>query len=546
MPQDAFTLRLNALELDRMLRGARINKIVQPSKDEVYLLLYTGKRTVKLVLNANASDCGAYFSETEEEPPLVAPNFCMLLRKHLQSAEVLGVSLVGFERILRFRLKSFSDFSSTEKNLYLEVMGKYSNLILTEGENILGALKTTALDMNAGRVIFPGMKYTLPAPQEKADPQDEEALKRALCDLPAEGDLARALFLRVKGIAASTAQTIASMYREGPLWEHVRAFCFSNEISPRVVLRDGVPSEFYARGMSEGVPFETLSEAQRFYYGERRRRAKFLARSRTLSAALSAARKKHEKRLAQILEKRKECEDCEALRKKGELLTAYLYLLGRGMKSCELEDYETGKTVKILLDPALTPAENAQSYFKRYRKQKRTLEAIAPQAEDVTRELDYLASLSAALSSAETEDDLFSLAEEMEGAGLLKTPEKERKKRAPIPFRTYEMMGFTVLAGRNNLQNDRLVRSAAPDDLWLHVQRYHSCHVVIRANGKTVPREVRQFAADICAKFSESSEDRVPVDLCPVKFVKKPKGGKAGFVTYSDFETLAGNPKNAP
>ena len=165
MPQDAFTLRYVARELDRMLAGGRINKIIQPSNDEVRLIVYTGKRTVPLVLNANASDCGAYFDGADAEAPLVAPNFCMLLRKYAQGAEIAGVGLVGFERILLFRLRGSTEFSTSERQLYLEVMGKYSNLILTENGVILGALKTTALDGTAKRLIFPGMPYTPPAPQ---------------------------------------------------------------------------------------------------------------------------------------------------------------------------------------------------------------------------------------------------------------------------------------------------------------------------------------------------------------------------------------------
>ena len=159
MPQDAFTLRLSARELNDALRGGKINKINQPLPEEISFLIYTGTRTVKLVLNVNASDCGVYFYEAEQENPLVAPNFCMLLRKHLQNAEILEISTVGFERIVALRLKCVSDFSVAERILYAEIMGKYSNLILTENGVILGALKTTSLDDNCKRTIFGGVKY---------------------------------------------------------------------------------------------------------------------------------------------------------------------------------------------------------------------------------------------------------------------------------------------------------------------------------------------------------------------------------------------------
>lgn len=545
MPQDAFTLRLIARELDQTLKGGRINKIVQPSRDEVFFVIYTGRRTVRLVMNTNASDCGAYFDESDGESPLVAPNFCMLLRKHLQGAEITDVGLVGFERILRFRLFGNTDFSTSEKELYLEVMGKYSNLVLTEKGQILGALKTTTLDESVRRMIFPGLPYVLPAPQDKIDPTDPVALAEVL--KKADGDLAHFLFTRIAGIAAPTAEAIAESYTGGDLAKHVSEYLFSDTVCPCVVEREGVPIDFRARMTTGARPFDTLSAAQTYFYGNRRAKKKFEGQARKLTSAVNSAIKKHEKRLAQTLEKRRECENCELLRIKGELLTANLYALEKGMKGCELQNWydESGGMLKISLDPLLTPSQNAQSYFKRYRKQKRTLEMLEPQEQETRAELDYLRSVLAAISSAQDGEDLASCEEELTAAELIKAPpEKGRMKRAKaeIPYRIYDFEGFRILAGRNNLQNDRLVRSASPDDIWLHAQRYHSCHVIIRTDGKKVPESVIQFAANVCAKYSESSGDRVPVDYCRVKFVKKPPKSKAGFVTYSEFTTVAGFP----
>ena len=231
---------------------------------------------------------------------------------------------------------------------------------------------------------------------------------------------------------------------------------------------------------------------------------------------------------------------------KGELLTANLYRLKQGMRSCELENYydEKGGTVKIVLDERLSPADNAQAYFKRYRKQKRTLEALAPQETEVKAELDYSLSLLAAISSADRMDDLKCLEEELQLAGLLKQPEKRRKQAAPeYPFRRFEKDGFEILAGRNNLQNDRLIRSSSPDDIWLHAQKYHSSHVVIRTNGRSVPEEVLLLAAGICARYSDAGQGgRIPVDYCPVRQVKKPPKARAGFVVYHDYKTILTEP----
>ena len=370
MPQDAFTLRLNALELHRSLTGGRVNKINQPAREEVSVLIYTGKRTVKLSLNANASDCGVYFSEEESENPLVAPNFCMLLRKYIQGALITGVETAGFERILAIRLHCVSDFQECERILYAEVMGKYSNLLLVEQGVILGALKTTAADEQCKRLILPGAKYVLPARQDKADPSDLTALRACLAG--AEGDLAHFLFTRVAGLAPCTAEDIAKSFTGGDLAAHVHDYIFSDEISPCVTEKNGSVCDFFARMHAGARPFATLSEAQAYFYRKKRRKAALEGMRRRLLSAVAQAKKKQEKRLAQIAEKQRSAADAETVRLKGELLTANLYALSRGMTSCELVNYydEEGRTVKIALDAQLTPSQNAQAYFRRYQKQR--------------------------------------------------------------------------------------------------------------------------------------------------------------------------------
>ncbi len=543
MPQDAFTLRLTAQELNTALRGGRVNRINQPEREELSLIIYTGKRTVKLTLNVNASDCGAYFSEDDRENPLVAPNFCMLLRKHLQSAQILGAEQVKFERILAFRFACVSDFSTAERVLYAEIMGKYSNLILTENGVILGALKTTSADEATKRIILPGAKYVLPAPQDKTDPSDRAALAALLKN--ASGDTERFLFTHVAGLAPCTARQIAESYRGGDLADHVYGYIFSDEVSPCVLERDGEVVDFYARYTEGAVRFASLSEAQTYFYAKRRARKGLENARRRLGNAVNAAIRKQEKRLAQILDKQKEAQDCETVRIKGELLTANLYALERGMKACELVNYydEAGGKIRIALDPVLTPAQNAQAYFKRYRKQKRTLEALAPQEKEVRAELDYLKSVLPFLAAAANAEDLKAAEEELTDMKLLKAPqERAKKKRPEIPFRAFEKGGFRIFAGRSNVQNDRLVRMSAPDDVWLHARNLHSCHVVIRTEGRQVPAEVLAFAAGVCAKYSAGKGEKIPVDHCPVRRVKKPSGSKPGFVTYTDFGTVLGDP----
>ncbi len=540
MPQDAFTLRLVARELGSALRGGRINRIAQPDREELSLLIYTGKQTVKLILNANAAECGAYFCEEDRESPKTAPAFCMLLRKYVQGAEILSVDTPAFERILRFRLLCHSEFQEKERVLLAEIMGKYSNLLLLEDGVILGALKTTSLDGNTKRMIFPGAKYTPPAVQDKTDPSDLPALRALLKGCT--GDRVDFLFAHVRGLAPFTARCIADGYRGGDFAQYVHDFIFSDEISPRVIERDGVPVDFVARG-TEGIPFMTLSEAQSCFYEKKRAQKRIGALRKRLLSAVQTAQKKQEKQLKQNLEKQLECRDAEENRRKGELLTSYLYMVPKGRNQFEAEDWETGETVRISLDARLSPAENAQMYYKRYRKQKRTVEILRPREEELRAELLYLENLTALIESAADETDLACIEEELLSVGLL-APPKEKKKaaRAPIPFRTYEFDGIRVLAGRNNLQNDALLRQCSPDDIWLHAERYHSCHVVIRCGGRAVPEEVLLRAAAVCALYSDGRGEKLPVAYCPLKFVKKPPHSKAGFVIYSNYKTVLGDP----
>ncbi len=545
MPQDAFTLRHVAHELHEALKGGKINKINQPEKEELSLIIYTGKRTVKLVLNVNASDCGVYFTEDEKENPLTAPNFCMLLRKHLQNAEILSVEQVAFERIIAFRLNCTSDFSACERTLYAEIMGKYSNLVLVEAGRVMGALKTTSLGAELRRVLMTGATYVLPAPQGKTMPTDLDGLN-ALLSAP-QGDMARFLFENVAGLAPTTAEQMCRSYTGGNFAEHVHSYIFSDERTPFVRIKDGAPTDFYARYEGEdGVRFATVSEAQSYFYGRRRNRKAMDALRRKLEHGVCAVKKKQEKRLAQILEKQRECDEMEQNRIKGELLTANLYQLRRGEKSCELYNYydEQGKMLKIALDDTLSPAQNAQKYYKKYQKQKRTLEALLPQEKEVRAELDYCQSLLSAVAVAKSEEDLRAVEEELTSVGMIKAPPvRGKKKKEDIPYRLFERGGFRILAGRNNLQNDRLVKSSAPDDIWLHTQKYHSAHVVVQTQGKKLPDEILGYAASICARYSDGkSGNKIPVDYCEVKRVKKPNGAKAGFVIYTDYQTVLVDP----
>ena len=568
MPQDAFHIRRLAQELNTFLVGGRINRISQVNKDELTFIVYTGKTTVKLILSANASNARVCLSLTEKEPAPVAPNFCMLLRKHLQNAEILEVRQHEFERIVELVVHCTTDFSECDRVLHCELMGKYSNVVLTEKGVILGALKTTALESENHRLLLAGVKYEYPAPQDKLSPFDGAGMRSRLQNyLSTHADgwekegLSLFLFENVAGLAMPTAREIvrrAAERNQGadilsesaavPLWEFVGEFCQNEPNRPCLKMQNGGYADFFAFPVAGGVETPSLCKAEDEFYTARESKKGFEDKKRKLETTVRNLKKKQTKKLQETLERLKDAEKAEEYRIKGELLTANLYKLEKGMKEVELENWYSPdmEKVKIALDATMPPSKNAQWYFKTYNKYKRAKEILTPMLQKEESEIDYTDSVGAAIAAAETELDLKEIETELIEMGLLRAPKERvggKKKEQAIPFREYEHGGMKIYAGRNNIQNDRLLRAAAPEDIWLHTQKYHSSHVIIVTDGGQVRDETLLFAAEICAYYSDGKDgDKIPVDYCKRKFVKKPSKSKAGFVTYTDYKTVLVTP----
>lgn len=568
MPQDAFHIRRLAQELNTFLVGGRINRISQVNKDELTFIVYTGKTTIKLILSANASNARVCLSLTEKEPAPVAPNFCMLLRKHLQNAEILEVRQHEFERIIELVVHCTTDFSECDRVLHCELMGKYSNVVLTEKGVILGALKTTALESENHRLLLAGVKYEYPAPQDKLSPFDGAGMRSRLqnyLSTHADGwekeDLSLFLFENVAGLAMPTAREIvrrAAERNQGadilsesaavPLWEFVGEFCQNEPNRPCLKMQNGGYADFFAFPVAGGVETPSLCKAEDEFYTARESKKGFEDKKRKLETTIRNLKKKQTKKLQETLERLKDAEKAEEYRIKGELLTANLYKLEKGMKEVELENWYSPdmEKVKIALDATMPPSKNAQRYFKTYNKYKRAKEILTPMLQKEESEIDYTDSVGAAIAAAETELDLKEIETELIEMGLLRAPKERvggKKKEQAIPFREYEHGGMKIYAGRNNIQNDRLLRAAAPEDIWLHTQKYHSSHVIIVTDGGQVRDETLLFAAEICAYYSDGKDgDKIPVDYCKRKFVKKPSKSKAGFVTYTDYKTVLVTP----
>ncbi len=546
MPQDAFTIKYVAAELNALLCGGKISKIVQYDRDSLTFIIYTRGGTVKLDICLSARACRMSLTDCDRPVPQNAPAFCMLLRKHLANAEITNVGQLPFERIVAVDFLCTSEFEKLNMRLYVELMGKYSNAVLTQNGVILGALKTTAIGENTKRVLFSGVKYLLPEPQDKILPDDLDALEKAFEYAPAD----RAAFIsqKVKGVAYSTALDMVELYGEKITAKDVHRYICGGQCNPSVTFLNGQPADFKAKCADpERREYPSVLEAQRAYYDYLYKKQTFEDAQKKLRSALYSAQKKTEKRLQIINSKLFECLGAEEIKLKGELITAYIYAIPAGADSFEAVNYydEEGGKVKIALDRALTPAQNAQQYYKKYAKLRRTQESVTSQKDEAEAKLGYLASIGAHISSAENLVDLEEIAEELKNLGLLKDENPKKKKAATPPFREFDILGYRAIAGRNNIQNDRLLKSLNGGDIWLHTQGYHSAHVAVLCGGGEIPDGVLLAAAEICAYYSDGrGGTKIPVDYTRKKFVKKPPASNAGFVIYSNYKTILVEPKS--
>lgn len=550
MPQDAFTLKYIARELAEVFTGGKISKINQPSKDTISLLIYTHFGTVKLTCDLSAKYCRLSVGETcPEVNPEVAPNFCMLLRKHLQNAEVLAVEQVNGERVVRFDFKCFSEFEITEMSLYFEIMGKYSNAVLVKDGVIVGALKTASLETGARRVTLGGAKYQLPASQGKAEQDNLAEIEKAFAVKGGyvDGGAAKFIAEKIAGVAYTTAEDIVALYGEEVTAEQVYSYLNEGEVYPCVVYHQGIAIDFKVKNSFGGVRRNSLLEAQREFYDYAVYKKKFEDEKRKLNSALSSAIKKVEKRLADLYDRLTECEKAEGIKLCGELITANIYAIERGMKSFDAINYydEDCATVKIALDPQLSPSQNAQRYYKKYAKLKRTEQTLTARKADEVARLDYLKTIESNLSLAENLLDLKETRDELVTLSLLPPPpklkggKKNGAKAAESNYRTFEYDGFCVVCGRNNVQNDNLTKGLDGEDVWLHTKTYHSAHVGIVLQGEKATDEVIKFAAEVCAYYSDARENgKVPVDFTLKKYVKKPKGTAMGYFEYTNQKTI--------
>ena len=532
MGLDAICLTAVLEELRGTLEGGRIDKVYQPSRDEIVLAVRGAGENAKLLLSASPNGPRLHLTKEVRENPAQPPMFCMLLRKHLTGARFLRLEQPELERIVLLRLESTDELGDKVlRTLVLEAMGRRANLILLDGEDrIIDCVRRVEGDVATGqRGVMPGLFYRLPDPRPGLPPLLERELDFRSDGASREESLAEKLE-RLKAAVGPEGYVPYGLVREDKLVDFT--FLPILQYGPETELRR----------------YESFSRLLDDFYAGRATAEKVGQRGADLQKAVGRVRDRVARRVAQQELEREATRDRERKRELGDLLTSNLYALRKGMKTVRLADYydPEGREVDIPLDPLLTPQQNAARYYKEYNKAKTAEVVLGEQIEKGKRELEYLDSVLEAIVLAEGERDLMEIRQELTDTGYLRRGAKaaKRMKVAAKPMEFRSTAGLRISVGKNNTQNDLLTaKQAGKGDLWLHTQKIHGSHVILWTEGRTPDAGSIEEAAKLAAWFSQGRDGKkVPVDYTPVKYVKKPAGAKPGMVVYTTYQTAYVDP----
>ena len=545
MAFDASVIRCLTRELDEKLTGARIDKIHQPQKDELYIVLRSMGGNYRLVISVNPSCSRLNLTERKYENPPQPPMFCMLLRKHLSSGKIIKIEQVDFERIIIFHIESYDELGDlTVKKLIVEIMGKHSNIILVnKDDKIIDSIKRIDISTSSVRQVLPSLTYKLP-PNDRKNPL--ECSEKDLPELD-KREPEKALLSEFSGISPQLATEIL---RIG--FDAVIGKINENRFNPTVIYKKGntTPIDFAAISLSQyGTDYdviekESISKAIEEFYEKKAHAALLNRLSSELIRLISNNIDRCEKKLSIFERQIQDASKREKYRIYGELLTANLYRIQYGDKEITVDNYysETGEKVTIQLEENLSPAKNAQKYYTRYNKAKTSEEQALIQKDKTEKELLYLESVADEILRAESPLEIAEIKEELRDTGYIAKDANARKKKETIskPLE-FDVNGYKVFVGRNNRQNDFLtLKTARSVDIWLHTKNIPGSHVIIqKKEGEEIPDEVILEAAILAAKNSKAkNSSKVPVDYTVVKNVKKPSGAKPGMVIYDHYNTI--------
>lgn len=575
MPLDAITVNALFVELSETLIGAKIDKVQQPEGDTLLLSLRGGGQNKKLLISAGVGTARVHLSTESYENPAAPPMFCMLLRKHLVGAKISGLSQPNMERMLIFELDTYDEmYVETKKQLVVEMMGRSSNIILTEADgHIIDCLRRVDGDISRVRQVLPGLIYRLPPEQAKPSffsvSSDEKVFlwNDAKSEIPADKWLMDTFSgvspLICREICYSATGDVSKAIAEFSD-EEKQAFInclisLDNRIQksayvPTMLITEEKPTDFsfmpiaQYENAAETKAYSDFSTLLEDFYTRRDRQEQMRRKSQALYKSVRSAHERELRKLTLRREELKKSGERDLNRKRGDLITANLYRIKKGDRIAEVDNYyeEDCPKLHIPLDPLKTPQQNAAKYYKEYNKAKTAERYLGDLIEKGEREEAYLESVMDEILRCESERDLAEIRRELTEIGFIRAQKsaKREKIKDTAPLRFLSSAGKEILVGRNNLQNDKLtLKTARRTDVWLHVQRVHGSHVILSTDGGEPDEKSLLEAATLAAYYSQAREGgKIPVDFTQVRFVKKPAGSMPGAVIYTDYKTLIVTP----
>ena len=570
MAFDGITIANIVADLDTSCRGGRINKIAQPEKDELLLTIKNNRESYRLFISASASLPLIYLTDHNRQSPMTAPNFCMLLRKHIGSGRIVSITQPSLERIVRFEIEHLNELGDLcKKYLIVEIMGKHSNIIFTnEDDMIIDSIKHVPPHMSSVREVLPGRPYFVPQTQDKLDPLtiSEDTFVTQVLLRPLS--ITKALYTSLTGISPLGAEEICyrasidggdsttslSDIAKSHLY-HTFARATSDiknkQFTPNIIYQNDEPIEFSSIALSmyddlASKPFANISELLETYYAEKnvvtRIRQKSVDLRKIVTTALERNIKKYQLQEKQMNDTKKK----EKYRIYGELINTYGYDVRPGDKYLEAINYYNNETVKVPLDPDLTPLENAQKNFEKYNKFKRTADALDTHLVETKNEIEHLESIKTSLDLALTESDLAQIKEELIQYGYMKRKNTGGKKDRIVsqPLHYISSDGYHMYVGKNNFQNEELTfKFATGEDWWFHAKEIPGSHVIVKTNGDELPDQTFEEAASLAAYYSKARKSpKVEIDYTLRRNIKKPNGGVPGFVIYHQNYSLMAIP----
>ena len=560
MAFDGITIANIVTELNQTITGGKINKIAQPENDELIITIKNQRKQYRLFLSASASLPLIYLTETNKPSPLTAPNFCMLLRKHIGSGKIIAIEQPGMERIIRFTIEHLNELGDLcTKYLIVEIMGKHSNIIFcNEEDQIIDSIKHVSAHMSSVREVLPGRPYFIPETQSKLNPfvLTEEIFQEKIFPRPV--NVAKAIYTSITGISPLMAEEVC--YRAGidggiPTdgLEDVERVHLAHtflrmvddirdgHFEPNIIYKGKEPVEFACFPLSQYQDYRAVSYPSIFpvletYYAEKNIVTKMRQKTVDLRKIVQNALERNVKKYQLQQKQLKDTEKKEKYRVWGELLNTYGYEVEPGAKSMEALNYYTNEMIQIPLDETMTPQENAKKYFDKYSKLKRTKEALDTLLQETGDEIKHLESIAASLDIASSEEDLVQIKEEMMEYGYVKRKNTGGKK-VKVTSRPYHYIssdGYDIYVGKNNFQNDELsFKLASGNDWWFHAKGQPGSHVIVKSKNEELPDRTFEEAGKLAAYYSKGRQaPKVEIDYTQKKNLRKPTGGKPGFVVY--------------